>query len=342
MSVTRPASDRSLAQTSHLFRTLRSTEFPWTAERIYLDNASIGPLPERTRRVLDEFTARRTAPYLIDERDIGLLMADTHRTIARLINAEPEEIGLAVNTSFGLNLAAAGLPLEPGETVVVSDREFPANIYPWLQLRRRGIHVELVPTTGEGWPDEDAILQRLFDPGAPRRDAQRLIDKAQLRGGLKGIDIGSGREHRPETTLWHGAGLLIARIHDDDVDVVSGYPDRGLIALYKRRYRDYRQPAIAARRPGSLRGLCNRRRIPEIDIAVAIGVGRVDEGQGDRRQRVDDILAVSASKLCRTAGCDWRAAAMARIEKRTGAGAAAHLPLAAGLCLERVCHLALR
>ncbi|MBA3318702.1 MAG: hypothetical protein H0T50_11530, partial [Gemmatimonadales bacterium] len=34
---------------------LRATEFPWTTDTIYLNNASIGPLPERTRLVLDEF-----------------------------------------------------------------------------------------------------------------------------------------------------------------------------------------------------------------------------------------------------------------------------------------------
>ncbi len=46
------------------FRILREKEFPWTAETTYLNNASIGPIPERTRRCLDAFNARRTAPYL--------------------------------------------------------------------------------------------------------------------------------------------------------------------------------------------------------------------------------------------------------------------------------------
>src|SRR5439155_412122 len=34
------------------FRALRAAEFPWTADTVYLNNASIGPIPERTRRVL--------------------------------------------------------------------------------------------------------------------------------------------------------------------------------------------------------------------------------------------------------------------------------------------------
>jgi len=54
-----PTHVRALRET---FKALRTAEFPWTADTIYLNNASIGPIPERTRRALDEFTAKRTAP----------------------------------------------------------------------------------------------------------------------------------------------------------------------------------------------------------------------------------------------------------------------------------------
>jgi hypothetical protein len=42
---------------------LRATEFPWTSDTIYLNHASIGPLPERTRLVLEEFNRGRGAPH---------------------------------------------------------------------------------------------------------------------------------------------------------------------------------------------------------------------------------------------------------------------------------------
>jgi len=145
-------------------KSLRAAEFPWTADTVYLNNASIGPIPERTRRALDDFTARRTAPHLLPDRDLQAILQQARETVARLINAEPGEIALATNTSHGLNLAARALPLEPGDTVLVSDREFPANVYPWLLLRKRGIEVELAPCTREGWPDEDYLVERLADP----------------------------------------------------------------------------------------------------------------------------------------------------------------------------------
>ena len=49
-----PASVKALRES---LRHLRASEFPWTADTVYLNNASIGPIPERTRRILDEHAA---------------------------------------------------------------------------------------------------------------------------------------------------------------------------------------------------------------------------------------------------------------------------------------------
>ncbi|MBI2536345.1 MAG: aminotransferase class V-fold PLP-dependent enzyme [Gemmatimonadetes bacterium] len=169
------------ASSAEVFRSLRNTEFPWTAETVYLNNAGIGPIPERTRRLLDQLTARRTAPYLLDSRELHAALQEARVTVARLLGAQPDEIALATNTTYGLNLAAGSLPLRPGEKVILSDREFPANVYPWLRLRERGVEVELVPTTGPGWPDEARLEERLHDP----RVRVLAISSVQFASGYK-------------------------------------------------------------------------------------------------------------------------------------------------------------
>ena len=142
---------------------LRAAEFPWTAARSYLNHASTGPLPERTRRALQAFTERR-ADFHFADVELQAMLADARARAARLINAEVGEIALATNTSFGLNLAARMLPFEPGDRVIVSDAEFPANVFPWRQLGDRGVGLELLPVTPEGWPDEALMLERMRDP----------------------------------------------------------------------------------------------------------------------------------------------------------------------------------
>lgn len=147
-----------------LVRELRDTEFPWTAATTYLNNASIGPIPERTRLALEAFNAKRTAPHLLPDRDRATEIRAAREHAARLIGALPEAIALMPNTTFGVNVAARALPLSPGDVVLVSDREFPANVYPWLALADEGIRTELVPVRPSGWPDEDRIVERLADP----------------------------------------------------------------------------------------------------------------------------------------------------------------------------------
>lgn len=156
MTATRPAPDTLAA--------VRAAEFAALGDAIYLNSASTGPIPERTRRVLDAFNRRRAAPHLLPDPELFAILTESRRLLATLLNASPEEIALSTNTSYGLNVAAQSLPLAAGDVVVVSDREFPANVYPWLSLRDRGIEVELAPLTSEEWPDEEYLIRRASDP----------------------------------------------------------------------------------------------------------------------------------------------------------------------------------
>lgn len=145
---------------------LRAREFPWTVagDQIFLNHASTGPLPQRAVERIQALTALRAQPWrYTTEMQFGEL-ADARVRCARLIGAEPREIALTVNTSYGLNLAARALPFEPGDIIVTSDREYPSNIYPWMELEvARGVKLERIPCAGM-LPDEEAILATLDRP----------------------------------------------------------------------------------------------------------------------------------------------------------------------------------
>lgn len=145
---------------------LRDREFPWAArgDAIYLNNASTGPLPVRTVRAITEFNALRAEPYrLTDEDELGTIRR-SRELAARLINASPAEVACMVNTTYGINVAARALPLQPGDIVLAPDREFPANVYPWMALERRGVRFERIPCR-DRLPDEEALLRALDRPG---------------------------------------------------------------------------------------------------------------------------------------------------------------------------------
>ncbi|MFL5578482.1 MAG: aminotransferase class V-fold PLP-dependent enzyme [Gemmatimonadaceae bacterium] len=146
-------------------RALRRAEFPWAdgGGEVYLNNASTGPLPARTVAAVDEFTRLRAAPFRMpDELQFGTLER-SRELCARLVGASPRSIALMVNTTYGLNLAARALPLAPGDVVLTFDREFPANVYPWMALdRARGVELRRVPC-GDGRLPDEAALHRALD-----------------------------------------------------------------------------------------------------------------------------------------------------------------------------------
>ena len=143
---------------------LRDKEFPFTQDSVYLNNAGIGPIPERTLAVVERLNAAKTAPHSMDVPGLFSGLSETRQAVARLINADADEIGLMTGTSLSLNVAAQALPVKSGEIVIVPDREFPANVYPWKQLESRGVLVELVPPDDRGWPNEDLLCERVTDP----------------------------------------------------------------------------------------------------------------------------------------------------------------------------------
>jgi len=229
---------------------LRASEFPWTADTVYLNNASIGPIPERTRRVLDAFTAKRTAPHLLPDRELFAGLQAARTTIAQLINADIGEIALATNTGFGLSLAARALPLQPGDVVLLSDREFPANVYPWLLLKKSGIEVELAPCGAEGWPREDHLLERLRDPRVKvlavsfvqfsngyRADLKRLGAAARANGAYFVVD---GIQ---------GIGNSVLDVRETPVDILACGGQKWLLSPWGSGFVYVRRELVAALEP---------------------------------------------------------------------------------------------
>jgi selenocysteine lyase/cysteine desulfurase len=235
-----PAARQAVAD----FSELRTAEFPWAANVTYLNHASTGPIPVRTQRAIDDVEHRRREPFRIaDTHHVGV-MRDARAAVAHLIGADPEEVALTSNTSYGINMAAQTLPLEAGDEVLVPDGEFPANMYPWLLLRARGIRVELIPRTAAGWPDEDRLLTRLAEP----RVRVVAISWVQFASGYR-VDLARLSAACRERGVWlvldaiQGIGQLPLDLRATPVDVVACGGQKWLLSpwgsgfLYVRRER---------------------------------------------------------------------------------------------------------
>jgi cysteine desulfurase / selenocysteine lyase len=123
-------------------------QFPLLNEVTYLEHSAIGPLSVAVRQAAGEALAMqgdgsRGVPRL--QAEIPVLK----EKIARFIGASPQEIALVRNTTEGLGIVAAGVRWREGDCVVTDNIEFPANVYPWLNLEARvGVTTTLVPAHG--------------------------------------------------------------------------------------------------------------------------------------------------------------------------------------------------
>lgn len=200
---------------------LRGREFPAVAESAYLNAASVTPLPERARAAAEAFTRKRTRIHELQDADFPEVAHRVRSAAARLVGAEPEEIALGGNTSFGVNLAAQCLPVAPGSTVVVSDREFPANVYPWMG-EGCPARLEVLPTDARGLPDEDRILERL-----DRGDVSILaVSAVQFASGFRADLPRLGRACRERGVFFvvdaiQALGHLPLDVREAEVDVLA-------------------------------------------------------------------------------------------------------------------------
>jgi selenocysteine lyase/cysteine desulfurase len=122
--------------------------FPITERCAYLDHAAVAPLSNPVRNAMQTYLAHRATWQETDTYEH--LSNELREALAQLVNATTQEIALAQNTSEGLNVVANALPLRPGDNVVFCDMEFPSNVYPWMNLERRGIEARRIPHDSGG------------------------------------------------------------------------------------------------------------------------------------------------------------------------------------------------
>jgi cysteine desulfurase / selenocysteine lyase len=253
---------------------LREAEFPWAArgEAIYLNNASTGPLPERALRAIRDFDERRAAPYRLSDDLQFATLARGRELIARLINADVAEIGLAVNTSYGINVAAFSLPLGAGDVVLTPDREFPANVYPWMQLARtRGVIYRRIPTC-DGAVDEQALRRELEDPAVRAVSVSWVGFASGYTVDLEAI----GRACRARGAYFivdaiQGLGALTLDVRACHVDILACGGQKWLLSPWGTGFVYVRRDLIAELEPNvvswmAVRGSDDFRRLVDYDL----------------------------------------------------------------------------
>ncbi len=121
--------------------------FPVTRNWIYMNHAGIAPISQSVYRAMDGMLRDLTRNGMANLPEWDEVCLQTRESAARLIGANAAEIAFVKNTSEGILMVANGLAWRKGDNVVIPDRGFPANVYPWLNLSSEGVEVRRVPET---------------------------------------------------------------------------------------------------------------------------------------------------------------------------------------------------
>ena len=105
------------------------SQFQFFPNQVYLNNGTIGLLPEPVLAAMQKAMAR------LDKGDYTT-PGHVRESIARLVKAPADSIALTHNTTHGINIIAQGLRLRRGDELILSDQEHAGNALPWLQRAR--------------------------------------------------------------------------------------------------------------------------------------------------------------------------------------------------------------
>ncbi|MEZ6059942.1 MAG: aminotransferase class V-fold PLP-dependent enzyme [Planctomycetaceae bacterium] len=176
------------------------TLLPATLKYAYLDNAALSPIPVPTADAIRFWAGDAMLNGVLHWKHWQTLIRQTRELAAQLMGSSPDEVAFVPNTAAGIAVVAEGFPWQAGDNVVVPKAEFPSNLYPWLNLRSRGVEVRLV----EGRATEVAIRDACDSAtkivacswvdfiSGERRDLAGLAEIAHRHGALLAVDAIQG------------------------------------------------------------------------------------------------------------------------------------------------------
>ncbi len=124
----------------------------------YLNHAATGPFSLRLLDRMNEYFRTRSEVKIDDYPGFAKVTEETKDILASYMNTESGRIAFMDNTTNGLNLLAQGLHWEKGDEIILNDLEFPANVYPFMNLEKKGVKIIIVKSH-EGIVSAEDIIE---------------------------------------------------------------------------------------------------------------------------------------------------------------------------------------
>ena len=136
-------------------------QFPFREERVPMNAANLCPSPRSVAARVEDLTRDIDRDCSFDNRaKFRGLTEESRAAVAAQLGVSADEIALVRNTSEANNTVNNGVPLRPGDEVVLWDQNHPTNNVAWeVRAARFGISTKRVSV-----PPRPASIEELIDP----------------------------------------------------------------------------------------------------------------------------------------------------------------------------------
>jgi selenocysteine lyase/cysteine desulfurase len=186
----------------------RHTLFPVCANKVFMAHAAVTVLPRGVADAIQRSAEEGAQSHQENEQTWRDVKA-TRVVAAKLVNADADEIALLGPTALGLSLFANGLTWSEGDEVVCYPDDYPANVYPWLELERKGVVVKRLQPESPG-----EITPALVEGALTKRTRLVALASAHFFSGYR-IDVDAIGQ------LVHSRGALFAV---DAIQTLGAFP----------------------------------------------------------------------------------------------------------------------
>jgi len=196
--------------------------FPAYREGVYVNHAAISPVCDLAWDAADNYLHMRSSLPVDIYPDIEQVRQQFVGNIAALIGARASEaIALVQNTSHGLNVVASGIKWAHGDRILLVRNEFPANVYPFLNLESQGVIIDWVDPDENGCVTADMVAAAL-------KSRTRLfsISHVQFLSGFKADLHEIGRVCKEKDIIFvvdgiQGVGVSELNVEKDGIDALA-------------------------------------------------------------------------------------------------------------------------
>lgn len=112
----------------------------------YLNCAYMSPVSKKVEKAGIGGIHSKRKPFQIAPKDF-FTDSDTLRMLfARLINAKDKNrCAIIPSVSYGMATVAKNMKATKGDNIVITGEQFPSNVYPWMELEKKGVTLKFVP-----------------------------------------------------------------------------------------------------------------------------------------------------------------------------------------------------